>query len=206
MWLYDFLIFYNAGKSILNGVSPYSIYDFNSPIFLAIIFAPLAVLPVYVAYGSFIAANIFIAWKLLHKRIIWAFLFFPFLFSLFVGQIDFLLAGIIVIGSPWTIGLALIKPQVAFVVIPWMLMGFRKKDWLKASLSTLLFITAAFIIQPTWFKDWMTIKPELDFFSSHASNIYWLIPQAYLSIRASLSIILAIIILPLGFFLKNRRD
>ena len=60
MWLYDFLIFYKAGKSVLNGASPYLVYDFNSPLFLALIFAPLAIFPVYIAYGTFIAANIFI--------------------------------------------------------------------------------------------------------------------------------------------------
>ncbi len=206
MWLYDFLIFYNSGKAILAGISPYHIYDFNSPIFLAIFFAPLAILPVGVAYGTFIAVNIFLAWKLLKKRMVWAFLFFPFLFSLFVGQIDFLLASLILVGSPWTIGLALIKPQVAFVIVPWMIMSFGKKDWIKAGASILVFTLLSFIIQPQWVFEWLATKPEFIFFSSHASNIYWLIPQTHLDIRAKVTIILAIIILPLGFLLKNRKD
>jgi len=206
MWLYDFLIFYNSGKAILGGISPYTIFDYNSPIFLALFFAPFSLLPVGVSYSFFIIANLLIAWKFLKKRIIWAFLFFPFLFALFVGQIDFLLAGLILIGSPWTIALALVKPQLAFVVIPWFIMSFTKKDWWKAIISTSAFIGVSFIIQPKWLMEWFTTQPTFEFFSSHASNVYWLLPQTNLSFRSNLIIIGALIILPFGFFLKNRRD
>ena len=62
MWLYDFLIFYNSGKAILGGVSPYyTIFDFNSPIFLALFFAPFSLLPVGVSYSIFIIANLLLA-------------------------------------------------------------------------------------------------------------------------------------------------
>ena len=206
MWLYDFLIFYNSGLAILNGISPYTIFDFNSPIFLALFFAPFSLLPVGVSYAVFLIANLFFAWKLLKKRIIWAVLFFPFIFSLFVGQIDFLLANVIFIGSPWTIALALVKPQLAFVVIPWMIMSFSKKDWWKAIISTSAFIGISFIVQPNWLREWFATQPTFEFFSSHASNVYWLLPQTNLSLRSYLTIIVALIILPLGFVLKNRRD
>lgn len=206
MWMYDFLIFYNSGQSILNGISPYTIFDFNSPIFLALFFAPFSLLPLGVSYAIFLSANLLIAWKLLNKRIIWGLLFFPFLFSLFVGQIDFLFAGLILIGSPWTIALALVKPQLAFVVIPWMITSFSKKDWQKAIISTSAFIGISFILQPTWLKEWFATQPTFEFFSSHSSNVYWLLPQINSSLRSSLTIIGALVILPLGFVLKNRRD
>jgi hypothetical protein len=206
MWLYDFLIFYNSGQALMNGISPYTIFDFNSPIFLALFFAPFSILPIGIAYPLFLIANLLLAWKLLKKRIIWALLFFPFLFSLFVGQIDFLLAGLILIGSPWTIALVLVKPQMAFVVVPWMIMSFSKKEWLKAIFSTSALLLISFIVQPTWLKEWFTTQPSFEFFSSHASNIYWLIPQMNLTLRSNLTFIGALIIFPLGFMLKNRRD
>jgi len=206
MWLYDFLIFYNSGKAVLGGVSPYTIFDFNSPIFLALFFAPFSLLPVGVSYSIFVIANLLLAWKFLKKRIIWAILFFPFLFSLYVGQIDFLLAGLILIGSPWTIALALVKPQLGFVVVPWIIMSFSKKDWWKTILSISVFVIFSFLIRPTWLIEWFSTQPTFEFFSIHASNIYWLIPQTNISLRSQLTIIGALIFLPLGLILKNRHD
>jgi len=206
MWLYDFLIFYNSGQAILSGLSPYEIDGFISPIYLALFFTPFSLLPVSLSYALFVVANLLLAWKILKKRMILALLFFPFLFALFVGQIDFLIAGIIILGSPWTIALALVKPQLAFVIVPWMIMSFNKNDWIKAITSTSLLILFGFIIQPGWYKEWVSLQSGFDFYSSHASNIYWLITQANLSLRSNLTIICALIIFPLGFVLKNRRD
>lgn len=206
MWLYDFLIFYSSGKAVINGVSPYTIFDFNSPIFLALFFAPFSLLPVGVSYSIFIFANLLLAWKFLKKRIVCAILFFPFLFSLYVGQIDFLLAGLILIGSPWTIALALVKPQLGFVVIPWMIMSFSKKDWWKAILPTSVFVIISFLIRPTWLNEWFSTQPTFEFFSIHSSNIFWLIPQSSISLRSQITIITALVVLPLGLILKNRHD
>lgn len=205
MWIYDFLIFYQSGTLIINGISPYQVFDFNSPIFLALFFAPFSLLPARAAYGVYLLANIFLAWKLLGKKIIWAFLFFLFLFSLFVGQIDFLLAALLLIGSPWALGLALIKPQVAIVVVPWLIMQYKKSDFLKGLISVLVFIGISFIVQPSWVSEWLSTKPEFDFYSMHASNFYWLIPMNLIQLRAKLAMILPFIILPLGFLLANRK-
>ena len=85
-------------------------------------------------------------------------------------------------------------------------MSFTKKDWWKAVISTSAFIGISFIVQSNWLKEWFATQPTFEFFSSHASNIYWLLPQTNLSLRSNLTIIVALIILPLGFVLKNRRD
>lgn len=204
MWMYDFLIFYNGGNALLNGFSPYSVEGFISPIYLAIFFAPLSIFHPQIAYNIFIAANIFFAGFLLRKKLIWAFLFFPFLYSLFVGQIDFLITSLITVGSPWTIALALVKPQLAFVVVPWMVVSFKKEDWKKAILSTGIFVGLGFLIQPNWLVEWLSLNSEFTFYSSHASNVYWLIPLTNLDIRAKITIIGSLLILPIGLFLKNR--
>ncbi len=205
MWIYDFLIFYQSGTSIINGISPYQIFDFNSPIFLALFFAPISLLPIWAAYGLYLLGNVYFVWKLLKKKAIWALLFFPFLFCLFVGQIDFLLSALLLVGSPWTLGLALIKPQVAIVVVPWLIMRYKKADFLKAAVSVFVFIGISFIVQPNWVSEWFSTKPEFDFFSMHASNLYWLVPLTFIQLRAKLAMILPFLILPLGFILTDRK-
>ena len=206
MWLYDFINLYNGGRALLNGVSPYEVYDFVGPIFVAIFFVPFSLLPVKISYALFLTANLLLAWKFLKTRIIWALLFFPFLFALFVGQIDFLLAALILLGSPWTIALALVKPQVGFLVIPWIIMKFNKSDWCKAIISTIFFMAISFMVRPNWLNEWFSSQPEFKFYSLHASNFYCLIAKANLSLRSNITIIGALIVLPLGFVFNNRRD
>jgi len=45
MGLYDFTLFYTASQHVLAGITPYNIPDFYAPFPLAVLFAPLAVLP-----------------------------------------------------------------------------------------------------------------------------------------------------------------
>ncbi len=206
MWMFDFLLFYNSGKAILHGLSPYSLDLYYSPIFLAIFFTPFSLLPVNISYLFFLLINLFLGWKLLNRHLIWALLFFPFLFSLYVGQVDFLLTALIILGSPWTIGLILVKPQVSFVVLPWIMLSFSKNDWKKAIISTSLFFLIGFIVLPTWVNEWMSTQPTFEYYAAHASNLYWLIPDSNLKIRSTIIIIGAIIIIPIGLILKNRRD
>ena len=206
MWMFDFLLFYNSGKAILHGISPYSLDLYYSPIYLAIFFAPFSLLPATVSYLIYLFINLFLAWKLLKRHLIWTLLFFPFLFSLYVGQVDFLLTALILLGSPWTIGLILVKPQVSYVVLPWMIFTFSKNDWIKATLSTTLFFFLGFIINPTWISEWMSTQPTFEFYATHASNVYWLIPASNMQLRSKVTIIGTIIILPLGLILKKRQD
>lgn len=205
MWLYDFLIFLSSGRAVLSGLSPYSVYDFNSPIFLALFFAPLAALPVWAAYGLYLGANLLLAWKLLRRRILWGLLFFPFLFSLYVGQIDFLLAGGLLL-SPWAAGLALIKPQTAFVVMPWLVMNYSRRDWFKALLSAGLFVCLSFLVRPGWVAEWLASHQDFVSYTAHASNLYWLVPGGLAELRAGLTIAFSLLVLPLGFLLRERRD
>lgn len=206
MWMFDFILFYNSGAAILTGGSPYSLDLYYSPIYHAILFIPFSLLPIGLSYSIFVAINLFLAWKLLKRRLIWALLFFPFMYSLFDGQVDFLLMALILLGSPWTIGLMLVKPQVSFVVIPWIILSFTNKDWIKAIISTSLFILLGFIIRPTWISEWMATQPTFEFYARHASNLYWLAPGENMHFRSIIIFIGSIIVLPLGFLLKNRQD
>ena len=68
MWQYDFHLFYMGARAILEGTSPYQMWDFNGPYPLAVFFIPFALLPEPLAYSAFLTTNIALAWKLLGLR------------------------------------------------------------------------------------------------------------------------------------------
>jgi len=65
MWQYDFHNFYLGAKAILEGASPYQVWDFIGPYPLAFSFVPFALLPESWAYFTFLAVNLILPWKLL---------------------------------------------------------------------------------------------------------------------------------------------
>lgn len=50
----DFDRFYRAGQAILNGVNPYTVPGFYSPVYVALAFMPLALLPMSLAFRLFV--------------------------------------------------------------------------------------------------------------------------------------------------------
>jgi len=204
MWQYDFHMFYMGARAILEGTSPYQLWDFVGPYPLAVFFIPLALLPEPLAYLTFLTLNIFLSWKLLGlKKSLWVLISFPVIFCLFVGQIDFLLTMLILAGPPWTLGLLIIKPQLGFVFIPWFLRKLKPTEYLKAAIPAIILLVISFILSPGWVHEWLTGSPGLQKYSEHASNIYWLIP---LSWRVTAMLVGAAIALPIGIQLKNKAD
>lgn len=58
MSIFDFNIFYGSGQALLLGSSPYGVDGFISPIYLAFLFVPFALLPKIVSYIIFLILNI----------------------------------------------------------------------------------------------------------------------------------------------------
>ena len=204
MFLYDFTIFYNAGLAVLAGLSPYRVPDFNGPYLQAMLFAPLALLPLPVAYVLYLAFNLFLLWRLLRKRSIWALLSFPVLFTLFVGQVDLPLA--LGIGAvPWLLPLAAIKPQVGFVLAPWLLRHYSKRDWLKAAAVGITFLALSFALRPAWVSEWLAGTTTFSLYALHASNLYYLVPGGWLDLRLDLIYVLSAAAFFAGFLLKDRK-
>jgi hypothetical protein len=204
MFLYDFMIFYNAGKAVLEGTSPYLSGIFPSPFPMALLFAPLALLPVPVAYGVFLAINLLLLWKVMRKRMVWALLSFPVLFSLFVGQSDLALA--LGIGAvPWLLPLAIVKPQVGFVMAPWLLRRYSRQDWLKAIGVGLALMAVSFAIRPGWVGEMLAAQPQVGDYSVRTSNLFYLIPASWMDLRVGLTYGLAAAAFLAAFFLKEKR-
>lgn len=201
MFLFDFLVFYAAGKSVLAGQSPYG-SGFISPYPLAVVFAPAALLPVPLAYGGYLAFCLFLLWRLMRQRAIWALLSFPVLFSLYVGQIDLPLA-LGISAAPWLLPLAMVKPQVGVVVAPWLLRRYTRRDWARAIVLGLGLLGLSFALRPGWVSEWMSAQPSVAQYSQHTSNLFFLLPKA---LRGVQWVILpaAVLSAVAAFFLKSQ--
>jgi hypothetical protein len=204
--MYDFSQFYYAAQAILHGLSPYTVWEFQSPYLLAVLFVPFSLLPLPLAYGVFVLLNLLLFFKVCHLKGLWALLSFPVLFCLFTGQIDLILALLLPLASPWLLPLAIVKPQIAWLTLPWLVARLDKKGFLKACGVGAALIVLSFLMRPTWFSEWLAAEPSLQFYSRHASSIYWLVPLSGDNLRVLLTIVLSIVVFPVGFFLKKKSD
>jgi hypothetical protein len=202
VFLYDFHLFYRAGQAVLAGISPYTISDFYAPFPLALIFSLVSWIPELIVYLVYVITCIWLLWKLLGWKCIWALLSFPVLFGLFVGQVDLLLTLLIVTVGPWALPLQIIKPQVGFVTSPWYIRRLSRIQLLRVTLITIAFIGICFLVRPHWLIEWWNVIPAVVSYAKRDSNLYWLVSQSFKGIALIIGMIIA---LPLGFFIKDRR-
>jgi hypothetical protein len=201
LWLYDFDIFWRGGRSLLEGTSPYQVPGFYSPLPLAVLFAPLALLPLPVAYGIFVLGSLAMLWKAAGWRSGWALVSFPVLFTFFVGQVDLILALSAALLGPLALPFLLAKPQIAFVAAPWLLHSDRRK--LAMGVGALLgMLLLCFWLRPGWVSEWLASTPLRDEYARHDSNLYRLAPEGA---RTTLAWIFSPIALALGVWLRERR-
>jgi hypothetical protein len=176
MWQYDFNLFYQAGQAVLSGNSPYTILHFNPPYPLAMLFALIAWLPQPVAYALYLLANLGLLWKVMGRQMGFALLAFPVFFALFVGQVDMLLALCALLLGPYALPLVALKPQLAFLIVPYCLLTATRKQLLWSSVIGLVILCLSLLMHPTWIVEWRFITPPVSMYAQHDSNLYWLIP------------------------------
>lgn len=203
MWRYDFHLFYLAGQAVLAGQSPYQVVDFNPPYPLAVLFAPLALLPEPIAYFLYLIVCLGLLWKAMGPRMIWPLLSFPVFFNLFVGQTDLAFGLFASLAGPWAFPVLIAKPQVAFVLSPWIIVHSTWKQLLFPGLVTLGFIGFCFVLRPTWVQEWLGIIPTVSQYAKRDANLYWLVPA---QIKTVVLVIGSLLGLALGFWLKERRQ
>ena len=206
MWQYDFHNFYAGAQAVLAGLSPYRVTDFIGPFPLAILFIPFSLLPEQVAYWFFVILNLGLLLFLFRKKSVWMILSFPILFSLFVGQIDLLLALMVWLQVPWLLPLLLVKPQIAFIFAPYLLRTLNKKQWLQAIIGGIAFMGLCFILQPDWVQLWLANGPGMTDYAVRTSNIFWLVPAAQMSLRVGLNLAAAGLTLLLCIFRYPMRE
>jgi len=203
MWQFDFHIYYQGGKAVLLGVSPYTVDGFFHPYPMAVLFAPFALLPEAASYGLYIILCIALLWRVAGKRTLWVWLAFPIFYTLFVGQVDLPFALLMCVGGAWALPLALARPQLGFVVAPWMLRTHGWKGVGRTLVVSLILLALCFLLRPNWVTEWLTATPLLSAYSRHDSNFYWFVSREWKTI-------LTFVISPLAwlaaFFIRERRD
>lgn len=201
--LYDFEIFWRAGRRILAGKSPYWARGFVSPLPLAVLFAPVALLPRLAAWFIYVLATLGLLLKATRLRAEWALLSFPVLFTFYVGQVDLPLALAAGLLGPLSFPLLLAKPQIAFATIPWFLRHSSRRRLAAGIAAALAMLLFCFWLRPNWLAEWRAAQPTLADYSEHDSNLYRYVPGGA---RTAFLWIVTPVVLAAGVWLKERRD
>lgn len=151
---WDYSVFWEVGRAILEGRSPYAIDYSRYPPAANLLFIIFALLPFAWSFAVWSGANVVLYVLTLRRfglgRWWWAWLLYtPFIFNLLTGQLDVLFlwaAGFLIMADPgrkWpgvAAGVFLtLKPQLAVVVLPWFLLRWLARDrkkllaWLSGS-------------------------------------------------------------------------
>jgi len=203
MWLFDFRIFYDAAQALLQGSSPYLVEGFYSPLPLALFFLPFALLPEIIAYALYLLLSAFLIWKLPKPQRYWALASFPVLFTFFVGQVDLQIALCAALLGPFALPFLLAKPQLGFVLLPWLLRDAKPRKLTKALLCTAGVLLLCFVIRPQWISEMLQAFPAMEEYSRRDSNLYWLMSHGSKALLIWIASPLALIV---GYLFKERRD
>jgi hypothetical protein len=135
---FDFSVFWDTGRALLEGRDPYSVQLSAYPPAAAYLYALFALIPFAYAFPLWCGANVLFLFDLLRRRGLarqfpaWL-AATPAWFVLFTGQIDLFylwVSGFVLGDGPWAVpaaALVTLKPQVAFVVLPWHLLRWLRE-------------------------------------------------------------------------------
>jgi hypothetical protein len=166
---WDFGIFWNVGRAILAGQDPYAVFGSFYPPAATIIFAIFALVPFGVAYGLWTVANVaFLARIVGPRNPVWLF-YFPALFVIAAGQIDLALVALATFlpRKDWkSVAAAILitlKPQVAFLLLPYWLVTWLISDRKRLAafgLGALLLQGWPGLFDPAIFSRWLLKATE----------------------------------------------
>lgn len=162
---WDFIVLWSAGNALLHGSSPYLLVpDFKYPVQFAYFMAIAAIIPVHIAYLLFLMLSIGLMIIILRRRF-WQWLFYvPVLHMFMYGNPELIwwamAAGL---GRHWRgaiLGaLITLKPQSAFVLLPWHLLDWLRHDrvtLVRWAILTAVIWLAPLLWYPGWVHEWQT--------------------------------------------------
>ena len=165
----DFFTFWSIGRLILAGQNPYSFQLSQYPPAASYFFVLFAVLPFQISYALWTGLNFVLVVdfirKLKQNYWKWAWLgFTPVVFVLMTGQIDivFLWLASMMPSKGWKAvllgALLTLKPQIAFIVLPWFLLQWVLHE--RKTLLQWLLVTAALqafplLLDPSLFQKFL---------------------------------------------------
>ncbi|MBI4769121.1 MAG: DUF2029 domain-containing protein [Chloroflexi bacterium] len=178
--LFDFRVFYAAGRAVLAGASPYGVAAFYYPLPVAYFFALLGLLPFEPALGLWwalqLAALIAVA-----RRATGFWLFFPPVIQLFLsGNMDLLMLGLLRLawgGSAAALALSSLKPQLGLLLTPYLLWRWRRdRRKLAIFAGTLALVYSPFFaLRPGWVGEWLAHRRPLWEAMSRAPTVFGLV-------------------------------
>jgi hypothetical protein len=142
----DFVCLYAAGRAILNGTNAYAVPAYLSPIHVAILFAPLALLPFDLAYrlhGAVCAmVFVYVFWTLTksQRRQTLALIAAPFMWlSIQSGNMEWMPFLGLLLPSPWNVLFLMTKPQMGLIASGVIIVAhLRQHRWRQSILAVLL--------------------------------------------------------------------
>ncbi len=156
----DIDIFWLAAQPILQGRDPYSIPNLEVfyPLPFYFLFIPLVTLPLPVVHVVRTALQSVILLAVLRRRAIFVALSMPVLLTLILGQVDIVMTGLFVllrsgIGGGIALAFLVLKPQLVFLLAPWMLWQWWQHDrrqivWFLVVCGSLVILSL--FVQPEW--------------------------------------------------------
>lgn len=138
----DFRIFYAAGRALLSGDNVYAVSGYYSPLNVAIMAAPLSLLP-YELAARFNAALGLMAycaamWRIFNRRVLWLALLAPFgVLVAWYGNIDSLVLLGATLPNMAGVWLMLLKPQMGLIGA--LILLYKRRDWLTGALVAATF-------------------------------------------------------------------
>lgn len=165
----DFFVFWQIGQAILSGAPLYSTPESLYPPATLLFFVPFGFLPFNLAFALWSGVNVLLytisVRSMSKENVLGWFLFTPTLFILLTGQIDIIflwISTLLTSKQTWKKILAAVvltlKPQIAFIVLPWVLIR-----WIKQQPKTVLLWGAGclflhglpLLIDPGIYSKWM---------------------------------------------------
>lgn len=198
---WDFDVFWLVGRAVLAGDNPYAVIGSFYPPGALLPFAALSLLPRVGAYYIWVVVQIAVLLRLfkLDGAFKW-FLFMPVLFIIASGQLDLVLLSLALSieakppasrKSPFLAAIVTIKPQLAFVLLPWIIVrwvgaavrGVDRRTIIVFAASTLaIHLVPLVVVDPAIYSLWFgkmsgSIVPSADatpgLFSLVAFGIPW---------------------------------
>ncbi len=174
---FDFFNLWSIGRTILAGQNPYSFQLSYYPPATAYFFVLLAFLPFQLSFSLWTGLNFVLVFDSIRKikqgRWKWAWLgFTPVLFILMTGQIDILFLWLASLMTPkgwravWVGAFLTLKPQIAFIVLPWFLLQWvihERTTLLKWVLVTAILQLSPLLFDPYIYQKWLaSIQTQKD--------------------------------------------
>lgn len=161
MYFSDWNIYYNAAITFLHFGNPYVDPYFMNPFWILFLIAPFTIFNLTTSYCLFFGFSIFLL--LLFCRIMkvslvktfFLLISFPFLLSIFYGNIDVISLFSLILPAPFSILIAMIKPQHGiFIIFYWLIKSFKDGGFrllYKNFYLGILFLSLSFIFYGAWF-------------------------------------------------------